>query len=148
MPTPDPSRRRFLQVLARTGVAAGAVAMGAGCGSTDPIPAGNIQDLPEGTLRVVGTSFVAIGRDSEGIYSMKLICTHSGCDISKQGSVSPSGIECHCHGSRFDANGEVTKGPASQTLEHCAVEIDELGNLTVLVDATVDTIWRLKVSAA
>jgi Rieske Fe-S protein len=148
MPIADPSRRRFLQLVARTGAAAGALALGSACGPPEPVLAGNVVDLPEGTLRVVGTSYVAIGRDAGGVYSMKLICTHSGCDISKEGSVAPSGIVCNCHGSRYDANGEVTKGPASESLEHCAVEIDDLGNLTILLDATVDVSWRLPVKTA
>ena len=49
---------------------------------------------------------------------------------------------------RFDANGVVTQGPAEKPLEHCAVELDDLGNLTILQDATVDVAWRLPVSAA
>lgn len=143
------SRRRFLHLLAQTGATCGALALGAAsCGPpSDPVPAGNIADLPEGAFRQVGTSIVAIGRDAKGVYSMKLICTHSGCNMAEQkGSVTKSGVSCSCHGSRFNVHGEVLKGPADEALEHCAIEIDDLGNMTVLLDATVDLDWRLPVA--
>jgi len=51
---------------------------------------------------------VALYRDGEGVYAVSLICTHLGCIVK----AVPDGFECPCHGSRFTADGAVTKGPA------------------------------------
>ncbi|MBI4475202.1 MAG: Rieske 2Fe-2S domain-containing protein [Acidobacteria bacterium] len=51
---------------------------------------------------------VAIFRDEEGVHAVSLVCTHLGCIVK----TSPAGFECPCHGSRFDSQGAVTKGPA------------------------------------
>jgi nitrite reductase/ring-hydroxylating ferredoxin subunit len=95
------------------------------------IQAGNVDQLPVGSLVVVGTEAVCIGRDTGGIYAMTLTCTHAGCDIGETGSVSPQGLFCGCHGSEFDANGNVVRGPARQPLDHFDVTADDAGNLTI-----------------
>ena len=41
------------------------------------------------------------------------ICTHQGCTIAGYGSQI---YTCPCHGSQFDANGQVKKGPANSPL--------------------------------
>jgi Rieske Fe-S protein len=68
---------------------------------------------------------------------MSLICTHAGCDISVRGSVSAQGVVCYCHGSTFDANGNVLGGPASGPLEHFAVSLDAAGQITIDTNTTV-----------
>jgi cytochrome b6-f complex iron-sulfur subunit len=47
--------------------------------------------------------------------------------------VDPSGstLECPCHGSRFDSNGNVLQGPANTGLVHYAVSLDAAGNMTI-----------------
>lgn len=137
-------RRRFL-VLASVGIA--------GCSSspTSPaavgdVPAGNVSDLPVGSLRAVDGEPVCIGRDSAGVYAMTLTCTHAGCDIGEMGTVSPQGLMCGCHGSRFDANGNVVRGPATTPLDHFAVTVDSAGDLTIHGGQIVDSGARLAVS--
>jgi cytochrome b6-f complex iron-sulfur subunit len=127
----DPSRRRFLTV-----VAAGTASVATGCGGGDdpitgPVAAGNVKDLPENTLRAVGDQPVAIGRDAGGVYAMTLVCTHEDCNIGTEGSVAFSGLICGCHSSKFDANGAVTGGPAESPLEHYQVDIDGAGEMTI-----------------
>jgi len=51
---------------------------------------------------------VALFRDAEGVYAISTICTHLGCVVKH----TADGFECPCHGSRFAADGTVTKGPA------------------------------------
>lgn len=55
---------------------------------------------------------VALFRDGEGVYAISLICTHLGCIVRPMAD----GFECPCHGSRFAADGSVTRGPAPKGL--------------------------------
>lgn len=107
------------------------------------IAAGNAKDLAKGTLRAIDGMGVAIGRDAGGIYAMSLICTHAGCDMSSAGAVSVSSIECYCHGSLFDAQGNVRRGPALSPLPHLVVTEDATGNLTIHADQPTSASTRL-----
>ena len=62
---------------------------------------------------------VSIFRDESGVHAVSLICTHLGC-IVKAGA---GGFECPCHGSRYDKEGNVTKGPAPQALPWLKVAV-------------------------
>jgi Rieske Fe-S protein len=108
------------------------------------LPAGNVSDLAVGTLNVVGSEPICIGRDPSGIYAMTLTCTHAGCDMGQHGSVSAQGVICGCHGSEFDPNGDVVRGPATQPLAHFAVTAATSGNLTVHGDQIVAASQRLR----
>lgn len=147
-PEAEPSRRHFLKVLA----AGATLPMLANCGpvgatpaNVGDMPAGNVGDLPVGSLHALGSSPVCIGRDSNGVYAMTLTCTHMGCNMAVRGNVSPSGIYCACHGSRFSANGKVLSGPANASLQHFAVSADSAGNLTIHGNTDVSSSTRLKV---
>jgi cytochrome b6-f complex iron-sulfur subunit len=54
----------------------------------------------------------AVFRDAEGTWAVSTVCTHLGCIVKE----IPDGFECPCHGSRFSADGLVTKGPAPRQL--------------------------------
>lgn len=56
---------------------------------------------------------VAVYRDTGGVYAISTICTHLGCVVK----ANAEGFECPCHGSRFQADGTVSKGPAPQPLQ-------------------------------
>lgn len=122
-----------------------AASCGPQTGSTLPaeIPAGKVADLSAGTLRALAGMGVAIGRDAGGIYAMSLICTHAGCDMSIDGSVSVSGIDCFCHGSLFDGQGNVLHGPAGAPLPHFVVTEDAQGNLIIHTDQQTAASTRL-----
>lgn len=109
------------------------------------VSAGNVAQLAVGTLRVADGAPACIGRDAEGVYAMTLTCTHTGCDMGTNGSVSSQGLFCGCHGSEFDANGSVLRGPARYPLDHFAVTVDETGNLTIHGDQVVAATERLTV---
>ncbi len=48
------------------------------------------------------------------------MCTHAGCAVS---SVADGKIVCPCHGSTFDLEGAVLKGPATKPLATVAVTV-------------------------
>ena len=47
-------------------------------------------------------------------------CTHTGCTVNK---VVDGTIDCPCHGSKFNLDGSVAKGPATKPLEPEAVTV-------------------------
>ncbi len=112
---------------------AGALAC-AGCGGNDPstnsaIAVGKLADYPVGALKGIAGWSLIVARDGAGLYAMSSLCTHAGCDMV--GDVSAQGIFCQCHGSSFDANGDVTGGPARSPLSHFSVKVDATGAITV-----------------
>ena len=55
-------------------------------------------------------------------------CTHAGCTIEGFSSVGIS--SCLCHGSKFDTNGNVTNGPATDPLKQYLATIE--GNMVTI----------------
>ena len=60
---------------------------------------------------------IAVFRDAEGIYAISTVCTHLGCIVK----ASADGFACPCHGSQFEPDGTVRKGPAPRALDWLAV---------------------------
>jgi Rieske Fe-S protein len=141
------TRRVFLRTTAAMGLTLGC----AGGSGSDPeafgkVSAGNVSALPVGTLLAVAGAPVIVGRDASGLYAMTSTCTHEGCDMAADGSVDASGVFCGCHGSRFDPNGGVLRGPATAPLAHFAVSVDATGNVTVDGGAKVSASTRTAVT--
>ncbi len=70
------------------------------------------ESLAEGEAYIPPGRSIALFRDEEGVFAISLVCTHLGCIVSS----IPDGFECACHGSRFDPDGGVMKGPAPTAL--------------------------------
>jgi len=150
------TRRRFLGVMG-----GGAVGLGFssvfGCAPANkrtgqpeahgPLAGGNASALAIGEARVLDNHPVVLIRDSSGLYAMSTICTHSQCDMSSDGSVGADGLYCACHGSQFDANGDVVQGPAHAALRHFLVEVDASGEVTIQADQLVDASARTALPA-
>ena len=75
-------------------------------------------DVPAEGALVLSRERVALMRDGDTIYALALVCTHLGCTVT----VTGSGLSCPCHGSRFDRQGRVLKGPADRPLNRLKVE--------------------------
>ena len=73
---------------------------------------------------------VAVFRDDQGVYAISRVCTHLGCIVKPTGE----GFECPCHGSRYDRDGLVTKGPAPRPLQW--LEIKEQGGVLYVDEGT------------
>ena len=133
----SPSRRDVLKTLVVAGTASMLPACGGPGGPSGDIPAGNVSAVPVGTLEGVAGEKVFLGRDSGGLYAMTAICTHAGCNMETQGSITSQGILCNCHGSMFDDQGNVVRGPAQQALTHFAVSVDGAGAVTIHASSPV-----------
>jgi Rieske Fe-S protein len=55
-------------------------------------------------------------------------CTHKGCAVNK---VADGTIDCPCHGSKFNLDGSVAKGPATEPLKAKPISVE--GDSIVLV---------------
>jgi nitrite reductase/ring-hydroxylating ferredoxin subunit len=129
------SRRDLLSLA---GASAGVMMVGAAlpaCGNpkgsppTGPVTVGNMSALAVGTMHVMGN--VVVAQDAGGVYAMSAVCTHAGCLLDDGAGTVASGLSCPCHGSTFDGDGAVTRGPAFQPLQHYAVAIASDGTITV-----------------
>src|SRR5262245_1354652 len=115
----------------RAALCSGIVAIGSlalACGGADgPVQVGAVTEFPLGTWRLVSGP-VVVGHDANGLFAYTAICTHAGCTI---GAPNASGAStCPCHGSGYDGNGAVTRGPAPASLEHFDVTVAN-GQVTV-----------------
>lgn len=91
---------------------------------------GPATDYPQGTTTLLPQVPAALRHDSKGYFAISIKCTHLGCTVDKPGET----FECPCHGSRFDENGILTRGPATRDLPSLRVELNEEGNLIVYAD--------------
>jgi Rieske Fe-S protein len=90
------------------------------------------ETLPSGAAFVPPGRAVAVFRDAGGVYAVSTICTHLGCVVKP----NVEGFECPCHGSRFSADGTVTRGPAPRALPWLKVSVSG-GAVTVDEGTTV-----------
>ena len=83
----------------------------------------NLNDAANAALGSVGGYVVSasnrtiVMRTSSGYQALSLVCSHQGCTVNYGGS----SFLCPCHGASFDANGNVTGGPAPSALTKYAV---------------------------
>jgi Rieske Fe-S protein len=128
----DMNRREFVAVCC----VAGAAAL-AGCASlvTHPVPvtAGRVRvslaDYPELSREDGAVKLLPAGREDPvyvlrartgsgddgaglGYVALSPICTHRGCTVDVQGAR----LVCPCHGSTYDREGRVLRGPAQRAL--------------------------------
>lgn len=99
------------------------------------------DEFPAGTSRVIAKHNIKVVRDKEGIYAMSLICTHLGCVCQGAGD----GFKCPCHGSVFDTNGNVVKGPAPRALPWLEISRTDDGALVVDLKKEIDSGQRTAV---
>jgi len=125
-------RRRFLTLVAQGSVAAAAVvAIGQVVrflsfqppnSTSTVLPVGQPGSYQRGSLVYVPEARVYVGRDDQGLYALDAVCPHLGClvELGEEG-----GFVCPCHDSRFDAEGQVLNGPATQPLPYLHLWLDE-----------------------
>jgi cytochrome b6-f complex iron-sulfur subunit len=144
-------RRDFLGMTA-IGSAAGALAV-AGLGAARlPMPSvfpesnsrvklGPVERFLSTQITAVPDQRLWIYMDGDGLFAISAVCTHLGCLVSSNGD---EGFFCPCHGSRFDARGKVTGGPAPKALMYLELSLSPDGQLVVDKQKTVAATERLK----
>jgi nucleotide-binding universal stress UspA family protein/nitrite reductase/ring-hydroxylating ferredoxin subunit len=74
-----------------------------------------------GALVTVGGKSLAVYRDEQGgLHALSPRCTHMGCTVDWNDAEST--WDCPCHGSRFEVDGAVRRGPATTELAPAEVE--------------------------
>jgi len=96
-------------------------------GSPASFDLGNAAEIPSGS-KIIRLDIPAVIYNHGGEYSaFSLSCTHLGCLVEEDGE----NFTCPCHGSKFDSNGLVLKGPAEKNLQSLQVELNEDSSLTL-----------------
>ena len=134
------SRREFLGDAARLAAAAAAI----GCERSHEPPPLFETTVDVSTLTSDGASLVApvqgldgapilVVRDgSRRFHALSMQCTHEGCPVRPP---VHGVITCPCHGSQYDLEGRVSRGPAQLPLARYAVEYHRWSKrLTLRVD--------------
>ncbi len=133
-------RRKLLRVLVVALTSIWMWACSNGRLSERKLNLGRASDYPEGfTFRDLER--VAVLRDSQGLRAVLMVCTHQHCALQvKKSGQSPdqTAFICPCHGSIFDQQGRVLRGPATVNLHWLALEVDAEGRLQAYPDKQVD----------
>jgi Rieske Fe-S protein len=134
------SRRDFLK-LARDGFLylSGALATGGLLRFLSYAPAseqktefylGFVDDYPVGSRTSIPEIPALLIHAESGFTALSLTCTHLGCTLEP----NDNGFACPCHNSAFDAEGNVTHGPAVKHLRALRIEITAENKLIVFTD--------------
>jgi len=83
----------------------------------------------EGKILKIEGKPVACSRDDDGkLATVSAVCTHMGCLV--RWNDAEKTWDCPCHGSRFQATGEVMAGPAESPLEAVSVPVTKKAKAT------------------
>lgn len=150
------SRREFLRTASASAVMTVLGIAATGCGDSNPVDSGSpeeeepsdngitidgdevtldltadaTQDLTSmgGFLLISEADVMAVNVDGTTIRAFTSTCTHQQCTID---SFSNDTFMCPCHGSQFDAGGEVVQGPAPDPLtEYDVARSDDTVTIT------------------
>ena len=79
-----------------------------------------VAEVPVGSGVIVGD--IVVTQPTAGAFAgLSSVCPHAGCNVNK---IVDGAIVCPCHGSRFNLDGSVAKGPATEPLEARAVVVE------------------------
>lgn len=87
--------------------------------STPGEPLASTTDVPVGSGVIVGD--VVITQPVEGEFTgLSAVCTHAGCLVNE---IVDGTINCPCHGSKYNLEGQVVNGPATKSLPPVGIEL-------------------------
>ena len=96
--------------------------------------------FPPGAVTFLRDRQLYVSNGADGFYAISSVCTHLGCNVKRGGR----GFECPCHGSQFDENGQVIRGPAPKALAWFALSLSPRGRIVVDLDQEVGPEFRLR----
>lgn len=128
------SRRDLFRSFALVALGGGSAAVLAACSGSGPgsSPAGGPSasgnlTIPKSAVPsgsgMIKSGFIVTQPAAGTFKAFSNICTHQGCPIT---DIAGGTIMCNCHGSEFNLDGSVKRGPASRPLT--AAKLNEKGS--------------------
>ena len=84
-------------------------------------------DYPIESVTPIPEARALLLRDEAGFYALSSSCPHLGCTLGTESSP----FECPCHGSRFNRQGQVIRGPAARPLPALELSLTTDGRLVL-----------------
>jgi len=136
----DMSRRDFLK-MASAAILTASGLLGLGglfrflAARTEPLPPtdfdlGPASNYPPGVRTALPDIPALLVHTQNGFSAISLVCTHLGCTVESKSE----GFSCPCHGSRFDPQGKVSRGPAKKPLNSLRTEASSDGKLHLSIN--------------
>ena len=91
---------------------------------------GLAENYPIGSRSLIPEVPALLIHNQSGFSALSLVCAHLGCTVEQK----DNGFDCPCHGSRYDSNGNVLRGPAQKPLRSLRVEITSDQHLILHTD--------------
>jgi nitrite reductase/ring-hydroxylating ferredoxin subunit len=127
-------RRRFLRTACQ---ACAALAVAPAVASLESCNSGKALAVADGILKIpltdlgtsgtavvraqgLGAKLMVVRRDDGSYTALLLNCPHKNGPVKEKSGV----LTCDWHGSTFDRDGKVTKGPSKQGLKHYPVTVE------------------------
>lgn len=95
--------------------------------SNSKVRLGRPQQFAAGSRTYFAQQQVWLFRGEDGFHAISSVCTHLGCIAER---LETGEFRCPCHGSRFDAAGNVKGGPAPRGLVWVELGLSPEGQLT------------------
>lgn len=100
-------------------------------------------EFPVGMIKLLEGKKAFLFSNIDGFHAISQICTHLGCLVSR----TEAGFQCPCHGSKFNAIGQVTAGPAPRPLPWLELSLSVDGQLIIDTSKEVKIGTKFKVNA-
>ncbi len=104
---------------------------------------GAVTDFPPTTWTMFSSHRLIVGHDDGGLFAYSNICLHQGC-LVRLTDPTTGDAYCPCHGSEFDGNGGIVRGPVRVPMDHYALDVCD-GMVTVDRSMVVDPSTRVAV---
>jgi len=86
---------------------------------------GIVKEIPIGAIVTVPEVQAALINTTGSLQAVSLVCPHLGCTVK----ANNNGFACPCHGSQFNPDGSLKRGPATKGLRVLKLEIRNDGHL-------------------
>ncbi|MGE5222843.1 MAG: ubiquinol-cytochrome c reductase iron-sulfur subunit [Omnitrophica WOR_2 bacterium] len=91
---------------------------------------GSPEQYAPGSRTLIVEAQAVLIYNPNGFMAYSLVCTHLGCQVN----VVKDGFACPCHGSLFDLQGQVRRGPATRALRPLRLDQDKDGHIILYTD--------------